>query len=166
MGGGETVEMTAIESQIVEAWNINNRVNQFLIDNIPQKAFAATLSTRGGRDIARQLAHMHMVRARRLEAFARKSKISFIHFDPTESPDRENLSQAFEQSGKLMAEYMTQCIDRDGVVPNFKRGLAAMLGYYISHEAHHRGHILLTMKQCGIKIPEPLRFGLWEWNKI
>jgi len=36
----------------------------------------------------------------------------------------------------------------------------------ISHEAHHRGGILLTMKQCGIKIPDTLKWGIWEWNKI
>jgi uncharacterized damage-inducible protein DinB len=40
-----------------------------------------------------------------------------------------------------------------------------MLGYFISHESHHRGSILLTLKQCGEKIPDAVKWGLWEWGK-
>jgi uncharacterized damage-inducible protein DinB len=36
----------------------------------------------------------------------------------------------------------------------------------ISHDAHHRGHIMLTLKQAKVKRPDYLRFGLWEWNKV
>ena len=40
-----------------------------------------------------------------------------------------------------------------------------MLGYFIAHESHHRGSILLTLKQCGEKIPDAVKWGLWEWGK-
>lgn len=155
-----------IETQIIETWRINNRVNLFMIENIPEDALAATLSKRGGRDIARQFAHMHMVRVKRLTAFAKKSATELIQFDKNESPSKKSLLLAFEQSGTAMEGYMTHCVDQGGVVSNFKRGLVPMLGYYISHEAHHRGNILLTMKQNGIKVPDTLRWGIWEWNKI
>jgi hypothetical protein len=73
---------------------------------------------------------------------------------------------AFEQSGLLMEKYIEHCLTNGGVVSNFRRGVVPMVGYYISHEAHHRGGILLTMKQCGIKIPDALKWGIWDWNKI
>ncbi len=158
--------MTKIETQIIETWRINNRTNLFMIENISKDALAVTLSTRGGRNIARQFAHMHMVRVKRLEAFAKKSSKELIQFDKNESPGKKNLLQAFEQSGTAMEAYMIHCIDHGGAVSNFKRGLVPMLGYYISHEAHHRGNIMLTMKQSGIKVPDTLRWGIWEWNKI
>jgi hypothetical protein len=41
-----------------------------------------------------------------------------------------------------------------------------MIGYYISHEAHHRGHALLTAKTQGIPLPDSLKWGVWEWNKL
>lgn len=51
-----------MEEQILETWRIHQRITLMLIENIPDEALGATLSTRGGRDIARQLAHVHMVR--------------------------------------------------------------------------------------------------------
>jgi len=41
-----------------------------------------------------------------------------------------------------------------------------LIGYTISHEAHHRGNILLTIKQRGFKLACELKWGIWEWNKI
>ena len=158
--------MTKVDTQIIQTWRIHNRTFLFMIENIPNDGFSATLSTRGGRDVSRQLAHMHMLRVKRLGSFAKKTGLKIIHFDNYEHPGRKDILQAFEQSGIAMEKYMTYCIEQEGAVPNFKRGLVPMLGYYISHEAHHRGHLILTMKQCGIRIPDALRCGIWEWNKI
>jgi uncharacterized damage-inducible protein DinB len=158
--------MTEINHQIIQTWHIHNRINLFMIENIPDEALKATLSTRGGRDIARQFAHMHMVRVRRLESFSKVIDRRLVKFESKESPGKGVLLGAFEQSGEVMGEYMQFCIENQGAVSNFKRGVVPMLGYYISHEAHHRGNILLTMKQSGYKLPDALKWGIWEWNKI
>ena len=46
--------------QLVESWQINHRVTLKLLKALADNALQATLSTRGGRDVARQLAHMRM----------------------------------------------------------------------------------------------------------
>ena len=158
--------MIDIGKQLQETWAIHNRTMLLTIRNIPDDAFAATLSTRGGRDIARQLAHVHNVRVWRVASFAKKNKLPLAEFDKEESPPKSILMEAFEQSGTAMERYVGHCAENGGAAPNFKRGAAAMVGYYISHEAHHRGHLLLTMKQCGFRIPDALKWGIWEWNKI
>jgi uncharacterized damage-inducible protein DinB len=48
--------------QLVETWQINHRVTLKLLDSLSEDALHATLSTRGGRDVARQLAHLNEVR--------------------------------------------------------------------------------------------------------
>lgn len=155
-----------MKDQIIETWNIHNRTMLFFIANMPDAAFSATLSKRGGRDIARQLAHVISVRINRLESWMKKTGLYIAEFDKDYSPSREELITAFENSGKLMESYISHAIEQDGVVSNFKRGVVPMLGYYITHEAHHKGHALLTMKECGIRIPDALKWGIWEWNKI
>ncbi|MCB0571615.1 MAG: hypothetical protein KDC66_17715 [Phaeodactylibacter sp.] len=152
-----------IEEQILQTWRIHQHDMILLIESIPDDAFGATLSTRGGRDIARQLAHVHMVRAARLSSFAKKQGAPLIEFDKAESPGREKLLEAFRQSGGLMEVYMQDSLAKGGAVSNFRNGLVPMLGYYISHEAHHRGNILLTMKQSGFRIPDALRWLPGEW---
>jgi len=49
--------------------------------------------------------------------------------------------------------------------PGGKKGVIPMLGYFVSYESHHRGNILLSLKQSGEKIPDALKWGLWEWGK-
>ena len=49
--------------QLVDSWQINHRVTLRLLEALSDDALKATLSTRGGRDVARQLAHVHEVRA-------------------------------------------------------------------------------------------------------
>jgi uncharacterized damage-inducible protein DinB len=158
--------MTNLESQIIETWRIHNRTCLFMLENIPDEGLKATLSKREGRDVARQLAHVVMVRVWRLESFAKKQGVKLIAFEKDESPSKERLIEAFIQSGDVMEKFIEQAVQNDGVVSNFKRGVVPMVGYYISHEAHHRGHAFLTMKECGVKLPDSLKWGIWEWNKI
>jgi len=158
--------MAEIAQQIVETWQIHNRTMLFLIDHLSDEALGATLSTRGGRDAARQLAHLVNVRIVRLKAFGKKLGVKLTEFDPKVSPPKIDLRNAFNQTGEVMAKYLEACLEDGGNVPNFKRGAAVMVGYYISHEAHHRGHALLTIKQSGIKLSFELRMKIWDWNKI
>ncbi|MBM2815949.1 MAG: hypothetical protein HW421_2711 [Ignavibacteria bacterium] len=158
--------MTELEKQSLEAWRINNQINIMLIESLSDEMLKASLSERGGRDVARQLAHVIEVRCTRLESIAKKSGITLTRFEKGESPDKEKLLLAMKQSGEAMEKHLIASFDNNAAVTNFQRGAGVMLGYYIAHESHHRGSILLTIKKCGLKIPENLKWGIWEWNKI
>jgi len=107
-----------------------------------------------------------MVRVWRLEPFSQKTKTPLIKFEKGETPPKKKLLEALAQSGTVMEKYIQYCLENGGAVSNFQRGVVPMVGYFISHEAHHRGSILLTMKQSGFKLPEALKWKIWEWNKI
>ncbi len=150
--------------QLAEAWLINNRVNLLLLKDLSPEALRATLSTRGGRTVGQQLVHVYEVRRAKLEAADKSLAKDLPKVEREQGHDKRLLTAAFRRSGEAVAELIRR--STDGKVKGFKRGIAALTGYLIAHDAHHRGHIMLTLKQAKVKRPDHLRFGLWEWNKI
>ncbi len=86
--------MSELDTQILETWRIHNRTMLLTISSVPEEAFRATLSKRGGRDIARQLAHACNVRISRLTAFGKRKGIRLAEFDPAASPSKKVLHLA------------------------------------------------------------------------
>jgi uncharacterized damage-inducible protein DinB len=42
-----------------------------------------------------------------------------------------------------------------------------MFAYMFSHEAHHRGQILLLGHQLGYRLPdEAVAHGIWQWDTL
>lgn len=94
--------MTEIEHQIIETWHAHNRIMLFTIEHVPDDAMKATLSTRGGRDIARQFAHLHMVRVWHLAATNRKLAKGLIKFAKGATPSKKKLLEASSNRGQRL----------------------------------------------------------------
>jgi uncharacterized damage-inducible protein DinB len=84
---------------------------------------------------------------------------------PKESAtDKEGLREALTQSGEAVSVMLRKAFATGGRINSFKPHAVAFLGYLISHESHHRGHIGLTLKQTGHPLDKATAFGLWEWG--
>jgi uncharacterized damage-inducible protein DinB len=153
-----------VKEQLLEAWQINHKMNLLLIDNITDTGMHKTLSPRG-RTIHLQLAHLHNVRLQWLETVAPEIFKKYKAL-PKEDPfNRKKLQQAFQDSTKAIGDLISQSWDDGGKIKGFKKGLIPFIGYLIAHDSHHRGNILLTLKQTGETIPDAVKWGLWEWGK-
>jgi uncharacterized damage-inducible protein DinB len=154
-----------MKQQLIDTWQINNKMNLLFIDNVDDQGMQQTLSTRGGRTIYLQLVHVHNVRLGWMEVAAKDIFKKYKQLDKEAPYDKKLLRKSFEESSNAIEEFIERSWNQGGKVKGFKKGLIPMIGYFIAHEAHHRGHAMLTLKQCGVKIPEVLKWGFWEWDK-
>ncbi|MFQ5948896.1 MAG: DinB family protein [Acidimicrobiia bacterium] len=157
-----------ILNHLIEAWEIHNEINLFLLDWVPDKGLeAVTLLKTGkpsrGRNVARIFAHMHEVRCRRLEMAGEVGDLP--RFAGSEVPDRERLREALAGSGEKVAALIRSAYEQDQPIKGWKRSPAALLAYWMTHEAHHRGQIAQALKQSAVRPPDEVSYGTWgHWG--
>lgn len=158
--------MTVIEQQIIDTWFINHRTNLTLLENLTEEALTFTTSKRGGGSVGHQLAHIYNVRFWKLEKFNKELVRELATIRAEDAKTLAMLKDCHTISTDLIAKILKKGIEDNGNVKGNKRGLVPLLGYFIHHDAHHRGNILLTLKLFDFKLTDELRYGIWEWNKL
>lgn len=157
--------MTDLGSELLEAWETNQRINLLLLESISDEGFRSTLSTRGGRDVARQFAHLHNVRIYHLENRAKDLAENLTKFESKYSPTRDELVEALNASAERVGVFLTDVLAGVPKRRGFKKGIFTTLSYLVAHESHHRGSILLTLKQCGHLPDKDVTMGIWGWDQ-
>jgi len=47
---------------------------------------------------------------------------------------------------------------------NLSLDVGHVLTYFVAHEAHHRGQIVMVARQTGQRLPRATTDGLWQWK--
>ncbi len=68
------------------------------------------------------------------------------------------LRLGFESGGRIpiSARYVWRNLPLD---------VAHVLSYFVAHEGHHRGQIVLVARQLGGRLPVSITGGLWDWRR-
>jgi len=146
---------------LTETWQIHNRINIYLLDSIDE-ANLKDQSASKGRSVGQQFAHMHSVRMMWLKVAA-PDLLEGLPKIEKEDITKAILVDCLTLSGMAM-ERLFENTSPDGKIKGFKPHATGFLGYLISHESHHRGQIMLGLKQSGHPVNQKTQYGLWEWG--
>ncbi len=150
-------------NQILETWQINNRVNLYLLEAIAPENLQATLVSKG-RNAGEQFAHIQNVRLMWLKQAAPESLENQIKIEKENAGDKDLLKNALANSAEAIGQLFAAALEKDGKIKGFKPHATAFLGYLISHEAHHRSQTIMALKQSGCPLDKKILFGIWEWG--
>ena len=145
---------------LIETWQIHNRINIYLLGSIAEENLK-DISASKGRNVGEQFAHMHNVRLMWLKV-ADQSLLDGLTKLEKINITGDTLKSELQLSGKAIEQLFERSVD--GRIKGFKPHATAFLGYLVSHESHHRGQIMLSLKQSGHPVDQKTQYGLWEWG--
>jgi uncharacterized damage-inducible protein DinB len=150
-----------VADALVRAYATNNRINMYLVTNLPEEAWKAKPPGGKGRDIASIIAHMHNVRLMWLKASGAADIPAKL--EPA-TLSRSQAVSALEASWKALENTLRASLREGGNVKGFKPDAGSFLGYLVAHDAHHRGQITMLARQLGHPVSQSVMFGMWEWG--
>jgi uncharacterized damage-inducible protein DinB len=146
-------------------------MNQLLIEHLDPAAWRATPPGKV-RTIAAIFTHMHNIRSKWVRLTAPHLKIPqrISRLDSTPRDARKALAESAARCSEMLAEALDglgpiEKFHRDGWAPAWPVG-PEMLCYMLSHEAHHRGQVLILAKLLGFAIPKKVADHFWNWEKL
>ncbi len=86
-------------------------------------------------------------------------------FESKEQPSRAELIKALRASTQAFRRFWREVGDGVRPLKGQKKGIAVSVAYFVAHESHHRGSILLTLKQCGHGIDKNTVHDIWDWHR-
>ena len=161
---------------LLETYSVNDAMNQHLLAHLDPRAWRAEPPgpRASGRTIAAIFAHLHNSRLVWLKNSAPHLKCPAA-LDPYRCTIRQ-VAAAHGKSAKQCLLMLTDALTggEKRRVRKFSRGSwarewpagGAMFAYMFSHEAHHRGQILMLAHQLGYRIPPSVWGRIWQWDRL
>lgn len=158
-----------LQEQLLDAWRRNNDILVYLVDQIPAKSLSARPAESRGRDVVAQLAHLAKVRNGWLHYFRTGQRPKAARYDKSKPPTKAQVRKVLVQSGRAVELHLRAAFEGTAKTRMFGGNPARWLAYLIAHDSHHRGQMLLALKQSGQRLPETVAtqgvWGKWIYGK-
>jgi uncharacterized damage-inducible protein DinB len=162
-----------LRDTILAAWRTNNRVTVFLVEHLPSELWRAKVPGAPRRTVRMIAGHIHNARCMWIKMVGKEHGIPVPASVDRRKVGRKELVSALKRSGLGIEGLLRLACDNGGCIPipstyvwrNLPLDVGHLLTYFVAHEGHHRGQIVLLARQLGHRLPVSTTGGLWQWTK-
>jgi uncharacterized damage-inducible protein DinB len=157
---------------LLASWRTNSRVTAYLIENLPAALWDAADPGAPRRTIRMIAAHLHNARCMWIKTLGREHRIAAPAAVNRHKVTRRELVSALRRSSRGIEAILRLGLAAGGQVPpskgytwrNLPLDVPHVLTYFVAHEGHHRGQIVMLARQLGHRLPVSVSGGLWQWT--
>lgn len=158
---------------LLAAWRTNNRVTTFLLENVPNELWGAAVPGAPRRTVRMIAGHIHNARCTWIKTLGSEHGITVPRAINRNKVGPKELVPALGRSSRGIIGLLKLGLDHGGIIPvslaytwrNLPLDVCHVLSYFVAHEGHHRGQIVLLARQLGHRLPAEVTGGLWQWTK-
>lgn len=156
---------------IIRAWRTTNQATTYLIGHLPQDIWAREIPGIPRKTVGMIAAHLHNSRCTWTKSIGARHGIVAPRLVNLRKVTRRELLGALPKSSDAIVELIELGVANGGVVPrarwqNFPTDLEHFLAYFVAHEAHHRGQLILAARLLGHRLPPEVTGGVWQWIRL
>ena len=157
----------------VPVWRTTNRITVFLIEHLPPSLWNAAVPGAPRRTVQMIAGHIHNARCMWIKTLGKPLGVAVPEPVDRRRVSPKQLIQALNRSSRSMISLLELGCDRGGSIPataayawrNLPLDVGHVLAYFVAHEGHHRGQIVLVARQLGQRLPPSVTGGLWQWSQ-
>ena len=158
---------------VLDAWKTNNRVTVFLVEHLPSEVWDATVPGMPRRTVQMIAGHLHNARCMWIKTLGEEHGVKVPASVDRHNVKPKKLITSLGQSSRGILGLLKLGLDNDGTIPNSKAyvwrnlplDVAHVLTYFVAHEGHHRGQIVMISRQLDCRLPIEVTGGLWNFSR-
>jgi uncharacterized damage-inducible protein DinB len=158
---------------LLSAWRTNNRVTTFLVENLPLELWGAKVPGAPRRTVRMIAGHIHNARCMWIKTLGKEFGITAPRAVNRIKVAPKELIPALGHSSRGIISLLSLGCDRGGTIPtsssytwrNLPLDVGHVLTYFVAHEGHHRGQIVMLARQLGYRLPVEITGGIWQFSK-
>jgi uncharacterized damage-inducible protein DinB len=161
-----------LRATVLDAWRTNSLVTSRFVEQLPDALLDALIPGMPRRTVRSVAAHLHNSRGRWIRTLGQEHGIVAPALVDFRKVTRRSLLAALKRSGRGIGALLELGIAAGGAIPpskgyvwrNLPLDVGHVLSYFVAHEGHHRGQIIMVARQLGQRLPSAVVDGVWQFT--